>query len=417
MFRYLIRVLVVSALLFSLSFAQEERVVYSSTPFNLSLIDGASIADLFSGGARTSVDGLGVAIISARYDRLRGVDLGGLLRVVEGDADGVTLSLFGGVVGGSARGLHCGAAYNVVDGEARGVLSSSVFNIVDRQVIGLSSTAGFNIASEGLEGVQTAAIFNIAGLKTHGWQSSLLMNVAGADMNGAQTCLGLNAAGGDVRGIQTAGILNTADGSMRGLQTSALANITGDTTTGAQIAGVINISRVVSSGAQIGLINISEENDGAAIGPFSYVAEYGVRPYAALDESRFASLGIRTGNDVVYNNVFLAAQANDPFRWKLGYAIGVRVKSSEETAIALQYDFAHVNYDGLWTSETSFYMAVRALAFFDLFGREAFLGPSLNYYFTDLREEDESYPYSFFDDYAGDLRISLWPGVMFGVYW
>lgn len=416
MFRPLSLVLFVSVLLFSAASAQEERVVYSSTPFNLSLVDGASIADLFSGGARASVDGLGVAIISTRYDRLRGVDVGGLLRVVEGDADGVTFSLFGGVVGGSARGAHFAAAYNIIDDETRGVLSSSVFNIVERQVLGLSTTAGFNIASEGLEGVQMAALFNIAGLKTRGWQSSVVMNVAGADMNGAQTCLGLNAAGGDVRGIQTAGVLNTADGSMRGFQSAALANITGDTTTGAQIAGVLNISRVVSSGAQIGLINISEENDGAAIGPFSYVAEYGVRPFAALDESRFVSLGIRTGNDVVYNNLYLAAQANDPFRWKVGYAIGVQLKSSEETSIALQYDFAHVNYDRLWTRETSFFMAVRALAFFDLFGQEAFLGPSLNYYFTDVREEDETYPYAFFDDYAGDLRISLWPGVMFGVY-
>jgi hypothetical protein len=122
------------------------------------------------------------------------------------DSTNLNLSLFYGRVG-HVRGLDLGGIVSVVEKDLTGVEVCGLSGIVKNNTNGGQISGLFNMAGKDFKGMQLSGLMNFTGDNGTGVQISGLLNMVGNNMRGLQ--LGLVNVAGHMRGVQV-GIVNVA---------------------------------------------------------------------------------------------------------------------------------------------------------------------------------------------------------------
>ena len=283
----------------------EAEMEYATVPVNASLLPGVSMSK-YSIPGKKIINNFNINLLAGSAEKLRGVELGGLLNYYSEDVKGVQLS-----------GLA-----NLVKERTVGAQLAGLLNLNGTEFIGAQLSGITNIVSENVSGLQTAGIANI------GFENLI--------------------------GLQLGGITNIVPWKIKGAQIAGITNINMGTLEGAQIAGIFNITDTVETGFQIGLVNYANENNGIPIGLVSYVKQDGLRTDVWVDEGIFTNVGLRSGTHRFHNILFVGKQVTDPSSWTVGFGFGPHFTLGKSGYIETNLIFQTIGDEDNW--EDSSYM-------------------------------------------------------------
>jgi hypothetical protein len=261
-----------------------------------------------------------------------------LLDGVQGQLDGVTVSVFGTRVRGDLRGGQLTPGYAAVGGDARGYQGTAGVGLIGGHLEGVQS-AGLVAVARGQSprasyGAQLAGLAAVAGGPLRGVQAAALLDVAAGHVAGAQLTAGVAVAGGGVDGAQLAGIASVARSNVRGVQWSSVYNgalgLRGaqvgmvnrvDHGAGAQI-GLVNVARELR-GVQVGLLNVSDRLDGESIALLT-LSRSGYHSFEVwTDDLAPVSTGFKFGSRHLYTVVGVGVDPIDGVALSVGAGLGV----------------------------------------------------------------------------------------------
>jgi len=371
---------------------------YSYVPVNLSLVPDVAIPTIC--GAKTESN-LSINIFAGSGGTLKGVEIGGIMNMEQGDVSGAQ---FAGSV-------------NYVQGDVKGFQSSGAANIVKKNVYGVQSSEIVNSAGA-LYGTQVAGIANISGADCKGAQVSGILNTAAGLTSGAQIAGIVNIARRTDGNVQFGGIVNVT-GNGDAVQIAGISNLA-DRINGAQFS-LVNIARKVN-GVQIGLINIADEVNGAPIGLFSYVKSVGLHYQFFVDETGFGNTALRCGGNNVYSLLIAGLQAQtdmgaDNFTWSLGYGLGVRYDLTGRWYINADITAQLLQHQDEWNDKLNVLTRYRAGGGFRVNGHFAIIGGlSANTLLSRVEDGSGIAPEWLSNaKKKGDTWHRMWPGIFLGV--
>jgi hypothetical protein len=183
----------------------------------------------------------------------------------------------------------------------------------------------------------------------------------------------------------------------------------------------INYARFFDAGLQIGIINISEEHNGVPIGVFSYVHDVPLGYQVWLDDSKFVSLGVRSGNDRWYNLISLSRRVEGDVRYhQLGAGFGHRYFLGDNWGMDLGIYAGKLldeNFkDNKWDDGNLGYISkISLLLKYELrYEGSLFFGPTLNGWISRTAEEDLTSSL-IVDELKKDRYWRVWPGFVVGL--
>ena len=170
-------------------------------------------------------------LVYGKIGGLNGVEVSGLVGLVEGDVNGVQIAGIGNGAG-NMKGIQVGGLFSA-SGNMSGIQLGGLFSAAgDMQGI---QTGGLFSAADNMQGIQIGGLFGAA-----------------ADVKGIQIG-GLFGAADNVQGIQLGGLFNAAD-DIDGLQISGIFNFS-NTLRGIQI-GLVSVNDTIEKGFSLSLVNI-----------------------------------------------------------------------------------------------------------------------------------------------------------------
>ncbi|MFD2574401.1 STN and carboxypeptidase regulatory-like domain-containing protein [Spirosoma soli] len=255
-----------------------------------------------------------------------GLEVGGFLNGVRGNANGIQAAGFGNVVGEQVDGVQVAGFANAVRWHVQGVQAAGFANAIGGDVTGVQA-AGFANVTLGnvVHGVQAAGFANVTVLNTQGAQLSGFANINAQHVDGAQVGGFFNLAGKGLRGVQVGGFGNVVGGNAVGTQVAGFFNIAQNELAGSQISGFFNTAKRVTKGTQIGLLNFSGYSQHAPIGLLSWVQQNGYRRLeVSTDEVNVINLTFKTGHRAFYNIFTAGTNLENQARpsWSFGYGLG-----------------------------------------------------------------------------------------------
>ena len=164
--------------------------------------------------------------------------------------------------------------------------------------------------------------------EVHGFQAAVIGNTA-TTVSGIQGAAIYNI-GQDIAGVQGAGSFNIAR-DVNGVQAAGIFNAAGDLS-GLQAAGILNIAKHVR-GCQFGLVNLSDDMDGIALGLVNYCRN-GIHELASWYEGNgLINAGILNGSKIFYTIAQAGMLPKDVWQdtdsLSVGLGFGFRLTSPE----------------------------------------------------------------------------------------
>ena len=387
-------------------------------------------------------------IFGGRYDRLEGLEIGGILNLQN---DGMTGAQWSGVVndvGGSALGAQWAGLLNHTKGDFTGaqwagLINSTEDNFKGAQWAGLSNGAGgnfegaqwaglinmtkgesealqmagaFNLNQGGFQGAQLAGIVNLDQMDFTGLQMAGIANLNQGGFQGAQLAGISSLVREDYTGLQMAGIVNLNHGGSQGAQFAGIANLVHEDFTGLQMAGIVNVAGKVN-GIQVGLVNIADEFDGLPVGLVSYVKDVGFKYDIWFSETGSPSVGLRSGGHKVYNLLSFALNPfSDEKLYMPGIGLGYTFVDNDKYSLsvdALHYSVLESEFEFDEISQLSKLRLIAGKGVgerFTLYG-----GVTWNVYSSSKNDGEEIAPWSVYDKKSGSTRVRMWHGFLIGV--
>jgi hypothetical protein len=327
----------------------------------------------------------------------------------------ISINILAGLSGGLA-GAEIGGLLNMVDGQADGA-----------QFAGLG-----NFVSQDLTGLQVAGVGNIVGGQTRGLQLAGLFNV-GIDTVAGTQLAGLANVGGSRTKTQISGGFNLSNGKTR-RQLAPLFNIARDVER-RQVSFLFNGARRVGRG-QLALINYCDTVAGASVGLLNIVRKGYNRVELSANEFNWANLGFKLGGDHFYNVFHFGARWDEDtlvvgsvteeineMTWLLGYGFGNSIRMGGNSRLNVELVAQHVNERERWTDELHLLSQFRMNIEFGSAGAfQVFVGPTFNVLFSERVDPDTGEIGSafvpentLFDQQNGATRIQGWIGVTGGI--
>ena len=346
---------------------------YKSKSFQVSLLPWMGSNGLLSG---TYTNKFSLNLVAGYAGGLNGVEFGGFLNIVRGNAKYAQFAGFMNIVGHDFKGGQFAGGINYVGGH----------------FVGMQAAAISNISIDTLRGWQTASVSNYAHRTINGVQSAGLMNFCMSEVNGIQLA-GLFNFSKRVSGLQAAGLMNIASKradvcqmaslinithSLHGLQLSALLNIA-KKNNGLQL-GILNISKQ-NNGIQFGIINFSDTSRGVPIGLINFVTKGYNRFEISANEVQPFNVALKMGAQHFYNIYHVGFRTHPIYQYNtVGFGIGSqwslgnRFTWSTDLLGKWMFDKAFKPYTNSYLFTLSTGLGVR-------FGKEGELaiGPSINW--------------------------------------
>ncbi len=360
-----------------------------------------------------------------RNGGVNGVEIGGLVNLIEGDVNGLQIAGLANVAKGDLAGPSLRPGKRAKVGVQIAGISNIAASARGGQIAGIS-----NRLYEGdLVGFQAAAMSNQVAGNVVGWQLAGLRNKTEGEVKGTQFA-GLYNYAGAAASFQVAGLFNIAEGNQK-VQFSSLFNSARDVKH-FQMAGV-NVAREVK-GVQIGLINFADTISGASIGLLNFVRHGRNHLELSTSESMRWSIGVQFGTRHFYNIVevgllndtqFTDLWSNTP-TWGLGYGIGTSIREDCKVSWQVELFTQIINEGERWSSQLNQLHQFRLLMNWQIFRRlSLFAGPTINLFYTqkfnsDTQEFDsqllrESNFYEKTRLASNPQKIQAWIGYKFGL--
>lgn len=312
-----------------------------------------------------------------------------------------SLNILAGYSGG-VQGLEVGGLVNIVQRDMLGIQLAGLGNNVMGGVTGVQVSGLYNFARRSSEGAQLAGIVNFIGGGAYAFQGAGIINIVGRNS----------------RGAQAAGLVNFTGLSFSGAQVAGLLNIAGREVRGAQISGLVNYTRKLN-GVQIGVINIADSvESGIPIGVLSLVKNGYHKLEVAGNESLHTTLSLKIGVQKFYNIFSVGAiWDKEPFTWAVGYGVGTAQNLGKKTNANLDFITYYLNEGETWSHEANLLSKLQLSLGWQLFPRfTLFGGISINAHIRDANEETlQNIPGSFYQ-YSGHwTQVNIYPGFQFGI--
>ncbi len=331
-----IKLALLLAIITSISLGSEWR----SVPINAAFTYGLSVGQAVAKDDEKVVSNVMFNMLTGEVDSIQGIVLGGLINQVNHGVEGISLAGIAAITKDDVAGMQIAGIFNTSK-NFNGAIIGGIANVSDTgngiQIAGITNVSqsiqglqvsGINNQNNGyLVGSQIAGIFNSA-RTTKGVQIAGITSKA-TSLEGVQTSGICNIAGNSY-GAQIGGIYNHAN-NMSGMQIAGIASKANDIN-GIQISGIANVASKVE-GLQVGLINIADENNGAAIGLISIDKSYGAGMMAWTDEQLFINAGLRTGTRKLYNLLFLGVRPDEKPYLSVGSGLGTRFAMNDNFSL------------------------------------------------------------------------------------
>ncbi len=227
-------------------------------------------------------------------------------------------------------------------------------------------------------------------------------------------------------GLEFGGLMNYNSENVLGVQVAGISNIAGGELNGIQIAGIFNKAKKVKKGIQIGLVNISEENEGVPLGLFSYVQKVGIDFDLWVDEQGFLYLGAKSGTESFYNTPFIGIRGGRKTMATYGGMYGWRKELFE--SFYLNIDISSqgiINRFDKFSTMLNMMSKLRIISEIFLWksgklGVSIFGGPVFNAYLSAEDSEDFIYPLLIYKydspcDCGTIFRQRYWLGFVLGI--
>jgi hypothetical protein len=373
---------------------------YVTTPINISFVPSISIGDILTKetGKKLYVNGVSLSIIGGEAAKLSGIDVAGIFSIYTEDVKGVQGSGIFNEVKDNFQGVQAAGIFNHTGGDFKGVQGAGIFNSVEGVFNGVQGAYIFN-SSMVFTGIQGASIFNRVENDFAGLQASGIFNAVDSDFIGLQSAGILNKVSGEFDGFQSAGIINVAESKFRGVQA----------------AGIINVVKHLESGLQLGIINISEKNNGVPIGLISYVKNVPFNYDIWSDETLMLNVGIRSGNVKWYNLFLLGAQVHkDTKRYGLGIAFGRKFKIMESLNLDLGIQSHQLLRDSCCKDEINLLNKFMISFEYRIKSIKILTAPTLNVWISEEEEENFT-PWTIYNEKHNRKYIRIWPGLILGL--
>ena len=114
--------------------------------------------------------------------------------------------------------------------------------------------------------------------------------------------------------------------------------------------------------------------------------------------------------------MFAGIQINDPFRWSLGWGLGVHQPVKGNLSVDVEGSVQHINEDEFWTSRKNLLTRARIAGVWQFTGTTAFYaGPTFNYLVSRVNDGSDIAPWSMADDRSGGSWTRSWIGIDLGI--
>lgn len=155
--------------------------------------------------------------------------------------------------------------------------------------------------SAGVDGVELAGLYSLNKNDARYVQAAGLFNAVGGNFSGVQLAGLSNKVYKNINGVQAAGLFNSTYNAT-GLQLAGIANITQKTAKGVQVAGIVNVAHKMK-GLHIGVINVADTLQGAAINVMSFSRNGYKQLSLFTDDNLITMLAYKTGNALLYTKL------------------------------------------------------------------------------------------------------------------
>lgn len=384
---------------------------YSHSPFQISLVPGFGTHP----GGRADVD-FSFNILAGKVavvrqfewgtllnwetDRMNGLQIGGMVNLVQGEANGVQLAGLANVVLGD---------YNSVSVAGLGTYAGA-----DATGIGMSFWGHY--AGGNMTGIYLTGLANFSGGDNLGTAFSGLLNYSGGEMLGVYLTSGVNFSDQNALGIFIAGLANVCRSEATGIHLAGLLNFSGDYT-GIE-AAPFNYAEDVA-GTQIGLVNYARTLDGIPIGLFSYVEKVPVHYDLWASETAAFSAAVHSGNGKYYNLLIFGANPYDqPFHWTVGWGFGREYPINAQSFLDFDITLQQIFCEDYRKGDVNLLSKLRALYGYRFSDRGAlFAGPSLNLFISSVETASKIALWGASNPTweRGDRGYYFWPGLILGV--
>jgi len=300
----------------------------------------------------------------------------------------------------------------------------SFFGSYSTRLQGLALSLGVDIVGEDSQGVQAALIANITAADARYVQAAGIFSIAGGNMTGVQMSGIFNSAGSTMDGIQASGIFNTVGDSVSGAQLAGIFNFTDDNVRGFQIAGIFNYAKNITGlqaglvnintdntkGLQLGLVNITNNLDGASIGLVNIVLNGITRFDLYEEETGFTKFAVKHGSEHFYTLYALGFDYQK--NMSLGIGFGTYLPAGK---FFFDIDLAAHSIYSLDNFENStLHSQLRAsVGYRILKSLSIFIGASYNYQYQFKNPAVQASPLYGYASSNGNHQH--WPGVHLGV--
>ena len=240
---------------------------------------------------------------------LTGLELGGLVNILDGDM----------------VGCQIGGLSNVNQGFTKGLQLAGIYNLNQKEVTGSQIGGIANLTNSSLTGFQLSGISNIARGKVNGAQLSGISNIVTGTSKGAQISGGHNLSTDTVTGTQISGINNTASTGMNGFQLS-----------------LTNYAKELN-GFQLGLINIADSSNGVSIGLINLIKNgyHSVEIFG--NEVLYTGVAVKSGTKEFYNIYTVGFQPNNPTIFGFGLGFGSKFNISKKLSVSADLTANYIN--------------------------------------------------------------------------
>ncbi len=335
-------------------------------------------------------------IIAGYSKGVNGLEVGGVLNLVNGNVKYCQAAGFGNVVSGTVKGAQLAGFFNISTQAQRVVQLAGFFNVNKHDFLGLQGAGFYNHNGRLLRGVQCAGFLNTA-RTVEGLQLAGFGNVIHQTIKGMQVSGFFNYARNQSN-AQVAGFINVSDS----------ANV--------QVAGFFNYAKVIKH-IQVSVINISDTCAGLPIGLFSYVKKGYHKLEVSSDELRFAYLAFGTGVEKFHSIFSAGLNYFNPDFYTLGYGLGSHFKVRNRSYLAVNISTQLLqsfknklnDYHGL----NNVYVGYE----FRLHPKCAVgIGPTFNVLISNAARSafysdfSQQIPYSFYEANTNSTQLKLWVG-------
>jgi hypothetical protein len=143
-------------------------------PFQLSLVPGLSTQGILS---PQIINAFSLNVIGGYTAGLKGVEIGGVINIDKGKAQGFQAVGIANVVGGPLKGVQLAGSHNIVLDSVHGFQAAGIGNFNKGKLEGVQITGIMNKVSDSVNGVQIAGILNMAKKQVNGLQLAGIINI------------------------------------------------------------------------------------------------------------------------------------------------------------------------------------------------------------------------------------------------